>query len=91
MLHGYIATLHFEEEEQTIILRCTSEAPLDKEQVDNQIHESFEKALWGLEEVTPAAVGRFLAREIKNVFPFMCEVEILNADTAFFVSSEEND
>lgn len=88
-MHGYIATLHFKEAEQALILRCTSEAPIDKEQMDQQIRESFEKAVWGLEEVTPAGVGFFLARELKNIFPFMCEVEILASDTIFLISSEE--
>ena len=91
MLYEYTATLHFEEDNDTVILRCINEAPIDKEQMENQLHESFEKAVWGLEEVTPEAVGRFLARELKNIFPFMCEVEILHADTAFFVSSEKNE
>lgn len=91
MLYEYTATLHFEEDNDTVILRCIDEAPVNKEQMDQQIRESFEKAVWGLEEVTPEAVGRFLARELKNIFPFMCEVEVLHANTAFFVSSEENE
>lgn len=88
-MHRYVATLHFEDVDEAIVIVCTSEAPIDKEQMDNQIAESFDKAVWGLEEVTSEGVGRFLARELKNIFPFICEVNILPVDTTLFVSEEK--